>query len=308
MGTPDFAVPTLRALLELTQLSVVAVVTQPDRPVGRKQILTPPPIKVLAQDNSITVLQPEKLRDQSTVEQIKNLSPELIVVAAYGQIIPKAILEMPKFGAINVHASLLPKYRGASPIQAVIAAGERETGVTIMLMDELLDHGPILSQGSIKIDSDETGGSLFEKLSTLGAELLASTTLEWIAGRIETKEQAHTQATSTKLLKRDSGKIDWHQSAESIERMVRAYNPWPGTWTTWQHGDKPLRISIVRASGCESRTSNPDGTVFKTDRGFAVQCGIGALEILELQLEGKRAMNAQDFLKGHPAIVDTMLK
>lgn len=322
MGTPDFAVPILESLLKLSQVSLIAVVTQPDRPVGRKQVLTPPPIKVLAQQHDIEVLQPEKLREIEIVEQIKLLKPELIIVAAYGQIIPKSILEIPKFGTINVHASLLPKYRGASPIQAVIAAGEQETGITIMLMDELLDHGPILAQAIIPIIENETGGSLFEKLSVTSAQLLSSTLPRWISGGIKPENQDHNEATMTKLLKRENGKIDWSQPADSIERMIRAYHPWPGTWTTWQHGGTIrtgpifLRLQVHCAkiysknlpSIIPGRDHQIPGAVRITDESIIIACKNGAVELLELQLEGKRSMSAKEFLHGYRDINEAILK
>ncbi len=320
LGTPDFALPTLSLLS--APYSLVGIITQPDRPVGRRQTLTPSPVKVAAKKLGIPVLQPEKLRDKKIVEQIRELKPDLIVVAAYGQIIPKAVLEIPRYGALNIHPSLLPKYRGASPIQAAIAAGDIETGVTLILLDEELDHGPILAQARVPIAPDETGSSLSPKLARIGAELLRATMPEWITKKIKPQEQDHTQATVTKLLTRDDGKIDWHEPAEVIDRRIRAYDPWPGTWTTIQIKDSRFKIKVLKAHLLQLKSYNLNlpakpGTVFKTPSGFAIACGqtpspsrgkgwgegVNALEILELQPEGKRAMSAAEFLRGHPDVI-----
>lgn len=313
MGTPDFAVPALQTLAPF--LNIIEVITQPDRPVGRKRALTPPPVKINTEKLGLPVFQPEKIRDPETTEHIRAANPDLIIVAAYGQIIPKAILDAPRLGTLNIHASLLPKYRGASPIATAIKNGETETGVTIMLVDELLDHGPILAQGRIPIAPDETGNSLSHKLSLLGAQLLTATLPEWISGRIKPQEQNHTEATSTKLLTRKDGKINWHERAESIERTIRAYDPWPGTWTLWQHKDKKVRLTVLSSrvialpspSARDGGNGEGAGFVFKTPTGFAVTCGRDALEILTLQPEGKRSMTAADFLRGYPTVLHSIL-
>lgn len=309
MGTPQFAVPALLALFEISE--VIAVITKPDEPVGRKKILVPPPIKVEAQKRNVLVLQPEKIRDPQFISIIRDLQPDLIVVAAYGKIIPRELLALPRYGTINVHASLLPKYRGASPKQAAILAGESETGVTIMLIDELLDHGPILAQATISIAPDETGGSLTEKLATVGAKLLAATIPEWVAGRIKPQEQDHAKATMTKLLTRDDGKIDWSKPADYIERLVRVYDPWPGAWTTVWIKDLGLRIKVLKARlQPKSYNLNPkskSGTLFKTPHGLAVVCSTGSLELLKLQVEGKRPISAREFINGYPDIIGSQL-
>lgn len=307
MGTPDFAVPSLVALTKYG-LDIIEVITQPNRPVGRKHTLTPPPVKTAALAGGILVFQPEKARDLKTIEHIRALNPDLIIVAAYGQIIPKAILDIPRLGSLNVHASLLPKYRGASPIAAAIKNGETETGITVMQIDELLDHGPIISQSRVVIAPDETGDSLTKKLSTLGAELLATTLPDFIAGKMTPRAQNHADATSTKLLTREDGKINWHASAEEIERMVRAYDPWPGTWTELETKDlrfkiKVLQAHIVQLKSLNSHSVTQPGTIFQTPTGFAVHCGTGALEIVKVQPEGKRPMSATDFLHGYPNII-----
>lgn len=314
MGTPDFACPTLQATVNLSHIrankpiEVVAVLTQPDRPTDRRQMLTSPPIKLLAKQLGIPIFQPEKLRNPETIKKIQELAPDLIVVTAYGQIIPQAILEIPKHGAINVHASLLPRHRGASPIQAAISADEPETGITIMLMDEQLDHGPVLAQASLPIAPDETGASLSQKLSELGAQLFTATIPEWLAGKINPQEQNHRQATMTKLLTRNDGRIDWSKPADYIERVVRAYHPWPGAWTTARIKNHELRIKILKSLSLEERgrgEGGEPGMVFKTSHGLAVDCGSGALELLKLQVEGKRPLAAQDFLNGYPEIIAT---
>lgn len=332
MGTPDFAIPSLYTL-HATPYTLVGVITQPDKPTGRKQIFTPPPVKKfilsaraskaesrdLSRMRDIPILQPQKLRDPQVIEQIRSLEPDLIVVAAYGQIIPKAILEIPKFGTLNVHPSLLPKYRGASPIQAAIASGDTETGVTIMQLDEQLDHGPIIAQTHAPIAPNETGGSLSEKLSHIGAELLIATISDWIAGKTKPKEQDHLQATLTKQLTREDGKIDWTKSAEEIERKIRAYNPWPGSWTVLPQKHKntktrnqEIKLKILKAVVLNASEGYPmnvgSGTTIKTQTGsLAVACGSGTLEILELQLEGKRRMSSADFLRGNPNLLNSHL-
>lgn len=305
MGTPDFAVPVLESLIA-SSYSLIAVITQPDKEVGREQKLVYLPVKKLALEYNISVYQPEKL-DHETEQKISSLSPDLIAVAAYGQIIPKSILDIPKYGSINVHASLLPKYRGASPIQAAILAGEKETGITIMLMDEKMDHGPILAQKKIKIYNNETGESLHDRLAKLGAELLAETLPKWLKGKIKSKPQDHTKATFTKILTREDGHIDWTKSAEEIKCQIRAYYPWPGSWTMLNS----KRLKIIQVSSLNSQLSviKKFGKVFLTEnKELAIACGKGCLIIERLQLEGKKEMTAEEFLKGHSNITGTILK
>ncbi|MDP3985383.1 MAG: methionyl-tRNA formyltransferase [bacterium] len=307
MGTPDFAVPSLDAILTLPYLEIVGVFTQPDRPVGRNQELRESAIKKTATAKGLPVFTPHRLRDADTIELIKTLAPDLIVVVAYGQIVPQAILDLPRFRTINVHGSLLPKYRGASPIQAAIAAGESETGVTIMLMDALLDHGPILTQEKIPIAPRETGESLFEKMAPIGAALLAKTISAWIAGDLQPIEQNHTLATATKILTRENGRIDWNESATTLERKVRAYHPWPGTWTVWNRTGKPLRLNIIQSRVNEFNDARTPGAVFKTPTGCAVACAEGALELEIVKLEGKKETPLSEFLNGYPDFVGSVL-
>ncbi len=303
--------PTLEALINSPYKPSV-VISNPDKPVGKHQILTPPPTKVVAERHGIEVWQPPKLRDPVLIEQFREFQPEMIIVAAYGKIIPKEIIELPAKGILNVHASLLPKLRGASPIQFAILEGHPETGVTIMQIDEELDHGPILAERSIPIAFRETFETLHEKLSKLGAALLLETLPKWLSGEIAPKEQDHSQATFTKILKKEDGRIDWATSAVHIERQIRAFHPWPGSWTVWNK--KTLKLLFVRlldspsirAGSLEEYGSSLSrtiaGQVMTKDRRLFIGTGDDALEILQLQLEGKPVMDAKSFLNGHPEI------
>jgi len=307
MGTPDFGASVLNSLIKKS--NVIAVVTQPDKKVGRDQILTASPIKKLALQQNIEVLQPERIKGNAEfVKRLKDLQADLIVVVAYGLILPKEVIELPKFGVVNVHASLLPKYRGASPIQAAILNGDKKTGVTIMLIDEQLDHGPILSQKDLKISKTETFETLHDKLAVLGANLLIKTLPDYLDGRVKSQEQDHSLATFCKRITKIEGKIDWSKSGQEIERMVRAFYPWPGAWTTWNN--KNLKILAASADTFDrlSMTASAVGEVLEVKGGIAVACGKDALEILELQLEGKKPMVAKEFLNGYPEIVGSILK
>lgn len=298
MGTPDFAVPALRALLE-DGYNVVAVVTQPDRPKGRKRVLTPTPVKEEALKHGLTVLQPEKLRQAESVEQIRSLAPDLIVTAAYGQILPKSILDMPELGCINVHASLLPKYRGGAPIHYAVMRGEQVTGVTIMYMDVGLDTGDMISSVEVPITEQDTTGSMFAKLSLAGAELLRKTLPDLIAGRIQAVPQNEAEAIYSPNITREDERIDWSKPARDIFNQVRGLNPFPGAFTTW-NGDvlkvwqcKPP-VSAEWAAG----NAKP-GTVLRADAdGIAVQTGDGALMLTTIQPAGKKAMEVEQFLRG----------
>ncbi|MCX6746194.1 MAG: methionyl-tRNA formyltransferase [Candidatus Parcubacteria bacterium] len=306
MGTPEFSVPVLNALIE--NYNAIAVVTQPDKKVGRKQVLTFSPIKKIALANKIEILQPEKISGKvEFIRRVNDLNPDLIVIAAYGLILPKEILDIPKYGVINVHASLLPKYRGASPIQAAILNGEKETGVTIMLVNEKMDEGDILSQETITITDNDNFASLYEKLSVLGTHLLIEVLLKWLNKEIKPQKQDESQATYCKLITKEDGKIDWHKSAQEIDRQIRALTPWPGTWTVWNN--KKLKILSASADGSTKLTMTTSaGEVFKVNNSLAIQCGQGALEILELQLEGKKSMTAKEFLNGYSKIIGAILK
>jgi methionyl-tRNA formyltransferase len=302
MGTPDFGMPVLKYLISDT--NVVAVVTQPDKKVGRSQTLTPPPIKQFATEKNIEVLQPEKVKGNSDfVKQIKDLKPDLVIVVAYGFILPKEILDIPKFGVINIHASLLPKYRGASPIQSAILNGDQETGVSLMLLDELMDHGAILAQKKVKILPYDDFKTLHDKLATLGTELLSETLSDYLSGKKQPKKQKDSDATYCQLIKKEDGKIDWNKSAEEIERQVRAFNPWPSAFTNWEGKNlKILKSEVINVDG-----KYVIGEVFKYKDGLAIKCAQGELELIELQLEGKNKMSAKEFINGHPKIINSIL-
>lgn len=302
IGTPEFAVPALRSLLKNDLFDIVLAITQPDKKVGRKQILTASPVKNIALENNLLLLQPEKIKD--ITDEIADIKPDLIVVAAYAQIIPESILNIPKYGCINIHGSLLPKYRGAACIPAAIINGDRETGITIMKMDKGLDTGPILDRSSIPINNDDTGATLYAKLSDLGAELLIPTLLNYIDGKVKPQIQDDPISSYVGMLKKEDGKIDWSQDAQSIERFVRAMIPWPEAWTTWL--DKKLTI---KSSICiDADTDHKIGEVALFDDRLAVGCGNGFLIIDKLQIEGKNAMNAKDFLSGNKKIIGSILK
>jgi len=246
MGTPNFALPILEALITSKDFKPIAVITSPNKPVGRKQEMTPPPVKVLAHTHNIPVLQPEKVRTPEAVQQIKDLQPDLIIVAAYGKIIPGDILQIPKYGCINVHGSLLPKYRGPSPIQAAILEGEKATGITIMVMDENMDTGPMLLQQEITLDSKETFQTLHDKLSQLGADLLLQALPQYVRGELKPQEQDNTLATYCQMITREDGQLIWNKNSEELERQIRAFTPWPGAFTFY-HIQPNKRLKILNA-------------------------------------------------------------
>ena len=286
----------------------MGVVTAQDKPVGRKQELTPSPIKKWALGVKLPILQ---------IEKIKKINADLIIVAAYGQIIPKEILEIvdprlgrAKFGALNIHPSLLPKYRGASPIQTAILNGDKETGITIILMDEKMDHGPILGNSKFEIrNSKITYNELTNELADLGADLLIKTLPNWIEGKIKPQPQDHSKATFTKIIKKEDGKINWNKSAEEIERMIRALDPWPGTFASLKSKVKSQKLKVLKAEALKENADKKVGEVFLTDdKKLAIQTGNGILILKQVQLEGKKMMPAKDFLNGHPEIVEAILK
>ncbi len=310
MGTPEFGARSLEALINSDFFEIIAVVTQPDKKVGRGLELSTSAIKKVAQRYQLKIHQPEKIRQEAAL--IKELQPDLIVVAAYGQIIPASILGIPKYGCINVHGSLLPKYRGAACIQAPILNGERFSGITIMKMDEGLDTGPILAQKKIRLAKDETASSLHDKLAELGAPLLLKTLVRYIKGRVKPKKQRSRYASYVKMLKKEDGHINWHHSAEEIERLTRAFNPWPGAYgylsdeglkinqvlfKLWAVRPKPLKINKYKV-----------GQLFLYESALAVQCGHNALVVVELQLEGRKVMEVDSFLRGNQNIIGNILK
>ncbi|MEZ4666804.1 MAG: methionyl-tRNA formyltransferase [Anaerolineae bacterium] len=299
MGTPDFAVPVLEQLI--AHYEVIGVVTQPDRPAGRNRQLQASPVKQTAIEYHIPVFQPEKLRRAEAIEDLKKWQPDLYVVAAFGQILPQSVLDIPPMGSINVHASLLPRWRGAAPIQAAIRAGDSETGVTIMKMDAGLDTGPMLSKRAIPILPDETGQSLHDKLAVLGGELLIDTLPGYISGEIQPQPQPDDGMTYAGMVKKEEGNIDWTQDASSIERLIRAFTPWPGTYCFW-NGQQVKILSASVVSG------NADaGKVITTPNGIAVGTGSGLLQLGQLQLAGRKAMNAKEFVRGHADFVGAKL-
>jgi methionyl-tRNA formyltransferase len=290
MGSPDFALPTLRALAE--HYAVVGVVTQPDRASGRGRELKPPPVKRLARELGIPVIQPEKLRQPEAMDQLRLWNPDLIVVAAFGQILRRDVLELPPFGCINVHASLLPRWRGAAPINAAILSGDEETGVTIMKMDVGLDTGPILSQRSIRLTPEDTAGSVFEKLSRLGAELLIETLPGYLSGEIQPTPQPEEGMTYAPMLKKEEGQLDFTRPAEELERLIRAFNPWPGAFLNF---DGTL-LKVHRAH-VEAGTAGVGQRQIHRDQP-AVAAGGGLLVLDEVQPAGKKPMSGKSFLAG----------
>lgn len=301
-GTPGFALPVLQALIT-SEYPIVGVVTNPDEPVGRKHELTPPPVKVLAEKHSIPVFQPEKLKCELWDHEIP--PADLFIVAAYGKIIPKAILEIPKYGTLNVHPSLLPCWRGASPIQSAILAGDTDTGVTIMQLDELMDHGPIVAQQILHIgDRKYTYPELHDELAKKGARLLLETIPGWVNETIMPTPQDHAKATYCAMLNKDDGRIDWKKSAEEIERMIRAFNPWPSTWTLWHASDRTYRLRIDEADLIpdEPLLGSP-GLVWKKEKALLVKTSRGSIEIKRATLEGKKILTGAELLHGYPQLV-----
>lgn len=302
LGTPDFAVPTLETLVADERFDVVAVVTAPDAPVGRKQILTPPPVKITAQKHGIPVLQPNKPTDIR--EQLAASRPDCMVTIAYGYILPQSIIDIPTHGIVNLHASILPRWRGASPIQSAIAAGDKETGITLMKIDAGCDTGPIIAIEKLPIELIDTGASLHDKLSVLSAEVTKKHLIGYLESTLQPVAQDQAHATLAGKLTRESGRIDWQKPAVEIERLVRAYYPWPGTWTQWN--GKTLKIIAVKPGPLAVNKYEP-GTVFVHDGKLAVQCGNDALAVTRLQLEGKKPMDAQEFIRGNQEIINTRL-
>jgi len=302
MGTPRFGQMILEALIG--HYEIVAVVTQPDRKAGRGRKVRISPVKALAVERNLPVLQPQSLRQEDVVQQLRDLAPTVIMVAAFGQILPPSVLSLPKHGSINVHASLLPRHRGAAPIPAAILAGDKQSGVTIMLMDEGLDTGPILSQATVDIASEDTTASLTEKLGQLGGQLLLDTLPHWLAGEVTPREQDESQATYAGMLRREDGRIDWTEPAEKIARRCRAFYPWPGAFTFWD--EKRLKVLSARPLFVNLPTEAP-GKVVQVNSNIAVVTGEGLLILEELQLAGKRPLSAEEFARGQREFVGSLL-
>ncbi|MCU0463715.1 MAG: methionyl-tRNA formyltransferase [Anaerolineae bacterium] len=299
MGTPAFSVPSLWSLSGAHR--VIAVYTQPDRPAGRKQELQPSPVKQAALVHHIPVFQPEKLRKPEVVAQLADLKPDLIVVAAYGQILPQSVLDIPKYGCINVHASLLPRWRGAAPIQASILAGDSETGVTIMEMEAGLDTGPMLRSEAVDITATETAQTLHDKLSRLGARLLVETLDDYLRGDLKATPQPEEGVTWAHQIEKEHGSIEWNRTAVEIDRQVRAFTPWPGTFTEWDG----QTLKILAGSPADGQAA--PGEVVKHGNGIAISTQNGLFVPTSVQLAGKKAVSIDEFLRGHPNFIGARL-
>jgi len=299
MGTAALACPSLAALTQTPEFQVIGAVTQPDRPKGRALHRQPSPVKLASASHQFPVLQPERARDESFIQELRRLAPDLIVVVAYGQILPKAILELPRFGCLNVHASLLPKYRGAAPIQWAILNDEPETGVTIMQMDEGLDTGGILAGETTPIGSDDNSQTLHDRLAAIGAELLVKTIPGHVAGRIIPGQQPEAGATYARKITKEDGRLDWNQPARGLWNRVRALVPWPGAYTFLPTSPKATLLKIWQAEPVETPVGRPGEVLDAGKNGIVIGCGQGAVRILSLQREGARRLTAAEFLAGH---------
>ena len=299
MGTPEFALPSLSALMATHD--VVAVVTQPDRPAGRKKRLRQSPVKRVAQLAGINIMQPLRMRKSNVAEALQAYKADLHVIVAYGQILPQAVLDVPRYGTINVHASLLPRWRGAAPIQAAIRAGERQSGATVMLLDAGLDTGPILAKRALELTPEETGLSLHDKLAQLGADLLVDTLPHFLSGELDPQPQDESQATYAPQIKKEEGEIDWSEPARSIDRQVRAFTPWPGTFTAWNE----TTLKVI--AGCAGDGGARVGQVIEQAGAIAIGTGDGLYFPSELQLAGKKRLTVLEFLNGYGEIVGATL-
>lgn len=297
IGTSEFAAIILEYLIK-NQWTPSLTITQPDKKIGRKQVLSFSPVKIIANKYNIKLLQPSEIKKSLSI--IKNIAPDIIIVASYGQILPKEILEIPKYGCINAHASLLPLYRGSSPIQESILKGDKKTGITIIKMDNKIDHGPILNSIKIPIDKNDTFKTLMKKLSNKAGQLIIKTIPKYINGQIKPRAQDEKRKSYTKIIDKKNGKISWNKKAEEIIHQVAAYNPWPGTYTFWQN----KIIKIIEADIYSNNFNLEPGRVFKTEKNqIAVATKEKALLIKKIQLEGKKVTLSQEFLKGYPQII-----
>lgn len=304
MGTPEFAVPSLQALCD-AGYDVVGVVCQPDRPAGRGNRLTACPVKALALERGLTVCQFEKIRLPEGAKRLRELAPDVAVTAAFGQILTRELLDIPVHGTLNVHASLLPKYRGSAPINWAILNGETETGITIMRTDAGIDTGDMLAKATTPIGEMETAGELTARLATLGAQLLVKTLPEYLAGNIVPQKQDEAEATYLPMLKKGMGEIDWKRDAAAIANQARGLNPWPGAYTELAGGT--LKIHLARAVACDIDAEPGTVVVSGPKAGLVVKCGAGALEVLELQAQGGKRMAAKAYLAGKPIEVGARL-
>lgn len=292
IGTGEIGAPVLQSLLQSEEHELVGVVTQPDKPAGRAQKIEPPPIKVALGESALPLFQPDRIRNAEAIAEIRALRPEVIVVMAYGQILPRAVLEIPPFACLNLHASLLPRHRGAAPIQAAIVAGDEETGITVMYIDEGLDTGDVLLKRKIAIARDETGGSLHDRLAEIAPAALKEALAELQAGTAPRTPQDASAATYAPKLQRDNGRVDWAEPAALIERKIRAFDPWPGAFTVLRdEAGRERKLKIFRARVVDSCSANPANLIVPTKAG--------ALRLEEVQLEGKRRLSATEFLRGY---------
>lgn len=306
MGTPEFAVPALQALIDADDIDVVGVVTQPDRPAGRGRKVQFSPVKELAIEHHLEVYQPEKLRGDEAIDNLVNWDPDVYVVVAYGQILRKAILDIPPYGSVNVHGSLLPKWRGASPIQAAIREGDTVSGITIMLMDEGMDTGPMLAKATVELAPDETAQSLHDKLAAISGPVLLDALRGYISGEIEPAAQDDAQATYTNMISKADGQIDWSHTAVRIDRLVRAFTPWPGAYTYWD--GKLLKIKAGRAlNDNPNNLRHGEVSIGDPDAPMVIGTGSGRYVPTELQLEGRKAVSAFDFVNGFSEEVDGII-
>ena len=302
IGTGEIGLPVLRSLLSSDVHTLVGVVTQPDKPTGRSQRIEPPPIKAALTTHAVPVFQPDRIKHEAAVASIRDLTPDIIVVMAYGQIIPRSILDIPRLACLNLHASLLPRHRGAAPIQASILAGDCETGITVMYMDEGLDTGDILLQSRIEIASNETGGSLHDRLGEIAPEALAKALAQIERGTAKREPQDSSLATYARKLEREDGRIDWAEPAIEIARRIRAFDPWPGTFALVHDSTgRDRKLKIFRATVL-NQPEGSAGQAFPWGDSIAVATSEGALRLDEVQLEGKRRMSGAEFVRGHSGI------
>ncbi|SRR6266571_1794231 len=318
MGTPQFAVPALEALIAGAApgkvlpegYEIITVITRPDKPAGRGQEIIYSPVKQAALAHGIAVWQPGSLKRPENIEALAAYRADLYIVAAFGQILPQAVLDLPRYGTLNIHASLLPKYRGVSPISEAILQGDTETGVTIILIDAGVDTGPILLKRSIPIAEDDTTGTLTTRLAYLGAQALLEVLPRWVKGEIVPEPQDEQKASHTRMLRKEDGEISWDRPAAVLARAVRAYTPWPGAYTHWR--GKLLKILAAHALASEPDTPVPPGTVSLREepshQALAIVTGAGFLVVERLQLEGRKAMSTEEFLRGYPQIVGEVLE
>lgn len=304
MGSPKFALPVLQSLID-DQNDIAGIYTQPDKPSGRGNKISAPAVKLYANDLGFLVKQPISLKDPKIQNELSELQPELIVVAAYGKLIPKGLLEIPRYGCWNIHPSLLPKYRGASPVTTAILSGETTTGVTLMQLDEGLDTGPIISQQAAVIGTDESALECTERLFKIGAEILIKNLPNLLSNSIVTKTQSESSFTITKLLTKKDGLIKWNSTAEHIIRMERAYRPWPGIYTTWN--GKILKIHQLKLHK-DNKVSKTPGKVAKNDGKLVVHTARGSLVLCKLQLEGRDPVSGNEFISGYPDLINSILK